>query len=283
MNNQKQLALAIQNYESVSGAVPENFRPSGSTFSLNNYITIGWMQGILPHVEQPGLFIRINRKLPSLTAQNLEVAMTPVAGFLCPTDVTNENGLMARRSDYYSGGANYESKALAVTNYKACSGYNWGWGNFAGVVSDAGKNAKDAQGLLRCNGLICSNTYGADPSDLTEAEANRTKYRQIEDGLSNTFAIGEAIPSFTPWDWWFGNNTAIAHCTGPLNKQMLLPDPLKDYNSWLEAFGFNSYHPGGGNFAMCDGASMFVSDNIDLTVYRNLSTVSAGEVAASTQ
>jgi prepilin-type N-terminal cleavage/methylation domain-containing protein len=283
INHLKQLATAIQTYESANRAVPDNVRPSGTTFQLNDYITIGWMQGILPHVEQAALFARINRKLPSLTAQNLEAALTPMPAFLCPSDVTHEGGLLAKRSDYYSGGANYEAKPLAVTNYKASSGSNWAWGLYAGTKTDAGKNALETHGLLMCNGLICSNTYGTPPSNLTDAEANRTKYRQIEDGLSNTFAVGEAIPAFTPWNWWFGNNTAVALCTNPLNKQMLLPDPLADYNNWLEAFGFNSYHPGGGAFAMCDGSAVFVNDSIDLAVYRNLSTISAGELTASTQ
>jgi prepilin-type processing-associated H-X9-DG protein len=130
--------------------------------------------------------------------------------------------------------------------------------------------------------LICSNTFGAAPSVLADAKANRTKFKQIEDGLSNTFAVGEAIPAFTQWNWWFGNNTAVAECAGPMNKQLLLPDPLADFDFWPEAFGFNSYHPGGGNMAMCDGSVAFVLDNLALDVYRNLATVSAGEVASIT-
>jgi len=282
VNNMHQIALAIQTYDSAKGGVPENFRPSGDTFNLNNYITIGWMQGILPHIEQGSLFSRIDRKLPSLTAQNLEVAKTPVPAFLCPSDFSNEGGLMARRSDYYSGGANYESKPLAITNYKACSGSNWEWGDFAGVKTEGGKNAGKTHGLLWCNGLICSNTYGAAPSIRVDAESNRSKFKQIEDGLSNTFAIGEAIPAFTPWNWWFGNNTGVATCAYPMNKQTLLPDPLADFNFWPEAFGFNSYHPGGGNMALCDGSVAFMLDNVDLTVYRSLATISAGEVASAT-
>jgi prepilin-type N-terminal cleavage/methylation domain-containing protein/prepilin-type processing-associated H-X9-DG protein len=283
VNNMKQIALGIQNYESANRAVPENVRPSGQTFNLNTYITIGWMQGILPHIEQGPLFARINPKLASLSGQNLEVAKTVIAGFLCPSDFTNEGGLMARRSDYYSSGPNYETQPLAVTNYKACSGSNWEWGDFAGVKTDSGKNANKTNGLIECNGLICSNSFGAGPSVLADAKSNRTKFRQIEDGLSNTFALGEAIPAFTPWNWWFGNNTAVALCTSPLNKQMLLPDPMWDFGVWSEAFGFNSYHVGGGNMAMCDGAVVFVTDNVDLTVYRGLATISAGETVSLTQ
>ncbi len=282
-NNARQLALAIHNYESSKRAVPENFRPSGNTFNLSNYITIGWMQGILPYVEQGPLFARINQKAPSLSGPNLAVALTVIPNFLCPSDQTNENGLLAKRSDYYSSGADYESKPLAVTNYKACSGSNWNWGDFAVVMTTGGKNASSPDGLLHCNGLICSSTFGGAPSVLADADANRTRFKQIEDGLSNTFAIGEAVPAATPWNWWFGNNTAVATCALPMNKQVLLPDYLADYAYWTEAYGFNSWHPGGGHMAMCDGSLTFVADSIDLNVYRSLSTISAGETASLNQ
>jgi prepilin-type N-terminal cleavage/methylation domain-containing protein len=101
VNSSKQIALAIHNYESANGAVPENFRPSGTTFE-SDYVTIGWMQGILPYIEQQALFSRIDRKLPSLTGVNLEVARTPIAALLCPSDSTNNGGLMTRRSDYHN-------------------------------------------------------------------------------------------------------------------------------------------------------------------------------------
>lgn len=283
INNLKQLALAIQTYESARGQTPENSRPSGTTFNLADYITIGWMQGVLPHIELSAMSNQINRKLPSLTGQNLVIAMTPVPAFLCPSDMTNEGGLLARRSDYYMSGPDYETKPLAVTNYKACSGMNWEWGDFAGVISTAGRNAYETDGLLLCNGLICSNSRGSGPSDASEAKKNRTRFKQIEDGLSNTFAVGECIPSFTPWNWWFGNNTSVANCASPMNKQVLLPDPMWDFGLWPEAFGFNSYHAGGGIMAMCDGSATFINDSIDLSVYRSLSTISAGEVASVTQ
>ena len=119
VNSSKQLALALQNYESAKGAVPENFRPSGRTFE-NDYVTIGWMQGILPYIEQQALFSRIDRKLPSLTGANLEVARTPIPALLCPSDSTNNGGLMTRRSDYHSFSnlRGFDGDSLAVTNYK---------------------------------------------------------------------------------------------------------------------------------------------------------------------
>jgi prepilin-type N-terminal cleavage/methylation domain-containing protein/prepilin-type processing-associated H-X9-DG protein len=285
VNSSKQLALALQNYESANGAVPENFRPSGRTFE-SDYVTIGWMQGVLPYIEQQTLFSRIDRKLPSLTGVNLEIARTPIPALLCPSDSTNNGGLMTRRSDYHSFSnlRGFDGDSLAVTNYKVSSGSNWNWGDYPGNFSTAGKNAHDANGLLKCNGLICSNSFNEPPTpDPAVAEDNRTKYRQIEDGLSNTFAIGEAIPSFTAWNWWYCNNASMATCAVPLNTQTRNPPVdalLSSATQWAYTMSFNSAHPGGGNFAMCDGSVTFVTDEIDVGIYRTLATISGGEIAS---
>jgi prepilin-type processing-associated H-X9-DG protein/prepilin-type N-terminal cleavage/methylation domain-containing protein len=279
----KQLVLGIHSYESAHKAVPKNLRPSGTTWDLNTYITIGWIQGVLPYIEQQALYSRIDRELPSLINQNLEVARTPIPILLCPSDATNEGGLLPRRSDYQdpSNFRAYDSNPLAVTNYKACSGSNWAWGDFPGNFSIAGKNANDTHGLLRCNGLICSNSIETTPTpDLSICDANRTRFRQVEDGLSNTFAVGEAIPSYSAWNWWFGNNSSTSTCAIPLNTQTHMP-PLEDNRSpfeWSRNMSFDSFHPGGANFAMCDGSVKFVTDEIDYSAYKALATISGGEI-----
>jgi prepilin-type processing-associated H-X9-DG protein len=47
-----------------------------------------------------------------------------------------------------------------------------------------------------------------------------------------------------------------------------------------QVFSSRSHHAGGSQVAMCDGAVRFVSNNIDLTVWRNLSTSRGGEVVS---
>jgi prepilin-type N-terminal cleavage/methylation domain-containing protein len=288
VNNVKQIVLSLNTYESTHKRVRKNFRPSGTTWNLTDYITVGWMQGILPYVEESALHDRIDPKLPSLTGTNLEVARTPIQTFLCPTDATNGNGLLGRRSDYIepSNFRAYDANQLAVSNYKACSGSNWAWGDYPGIFSISGKNKHDTNGLLKCNGLICSNSFDTPPTpDVSAAEANRTKFRQVEDGLSHSFAIGECIPSFSAWCWWFGNNSSTATCAIPLNTQTRMP-PLDDNRSpveWARNMSFNSLHPGGSNFGNCDGSVTFVTDEIDVKVYRALATISGGELTSVSQ
>jgi prepilin-type processing-associated H-X9-DG protein len=40
-------------------------------------------------------------------------------------------------------------------------------------------------------------------------------------------------------------------------------------------------HTGGGHFALVDGSVKFVSDNVDYTIYRNMSTMMNGETPSS--
>ena len=53
--------------------------------------------------------------------------------------------------------------------------------------------------------------------------------------------------------------------------------PIPDV--WSLVMGFRSRHPGGATFCLADGSVHFVSETIDRTLYRALSTKDGGEVA----
>jgi len=163
-----------------------------------------------------------------------------------------------------------------VTNYKACSGSNWAAGIPAWnpVRSTKGKNANQTDGLNLGNGILCSNQLNANPP---------TRVRDVTDGTSQTFAIGEALPITTQWNWWYNWNAVTATCAIPLN-QLLKPLPttgaVPTQADWPNNYSFASKHTGGGHFAMADGSAKFVSENIDLNLYRALATISAEEVTS---
>ena len=286
-NNMKQIALAFYNYHDTFTVFPVNYSLRGfagngalppNTNDGPGIINAGrsWLQFILPYVDQGPLYNKIDFSgvgggWPGLfvnNPNNQEIAKTVLPVYLCPSDDGNNNGRLGgtgptNRSDY-----NPANVQWAVTNYKACAGSNWGWGLPAWnpVNTARGRNAGSNDGLNLGNGILCSNQTGVN---------GPTRVRDVIDGTSNTFAAGEALPAFSRWNWWYNPNAVTATCAIPLNRSVKLPPNVGD---WPNNYGFNSRHAGGGHFAMLDGSARFVSENIDINLYRAAATVSAEEV-----
>ena len=281
-NNLKQLGLAFHNYESATKSFPINYATRGKLGFPNNGPGIAnsgrsWLQMVLPYIEQTPLYNNIDFTVglqPKSSAattpvgRNRLVAATIVPTFLCPSDDSNEGGRLLSRSDLNETSA--PADAWAVTGYKAYAGSNWNAGLFAWVNSGAtgvgGKNAGQSDGLNLGNGVICSNQTNVNGT---------TRMRDVTDGTSNTFIIGEAMPGWSQWNWWYNPNAVTATTAIPLNRVLRV---AKNIGDWPNNYAFASRHVGGGQFASADGSVRFVSDNIDTVTYRALATISSGEI-----
>jgi prepilin-type N-terminal cleavage/methylation domain-containing protein/prepilin-type processing-associated H-X9-DG protein len=263
-NNLRQLAIAMHNYHDVQLAFPINYRPvAGGTYS--------WMQAILPFIEQANLYQQITIGGTVSLANNTQVANTPIKTFRCPSDGLTRNGMMNNASD--GGGTK------AVTNYKASCGAAWTW-VIVNLDNARWPNDNPPNALLHCDGLLCSNSYSSPATLPADLMKNMTRFSTITDGTSNSFAIGEAIPAWSQWCWWYNQNAAVATCGIPLNYRRGI-DKLDQFaSSWQRNYSFYSLHPAGANFAMCDASVRFVPDNISTVTYRALATVEAGETIA---
>lgn len=268
-NNVRQIGIALHNYHDVFQAFPINYRPKGTT-GATDYATWSWMQGILPFIEQGNLYNTLSVSERMSLANNLKAAETPIKTYLCPSDGLTRNGMMSGRSD--GGGTK------AVTNYKACSGAAWNW---AFVNTNNMRWPNDGNGLLHCDGLICSNSYSSPPTLQADLMKNMTRFSTIGDGTSNTFSIGEAIPAWSAWTWWYCQNAAVATCAVPLNYKRGVEKLEASVSNWNRNYSFYSLHPSGANFGMTDASVRFVPDNIDLVVYRALATTEGGEAVAN--
>lgn len=121
-----------------------------------------------------------------------------------------------------------------------------------------------------CNGIFWRTTY----------IKGGVKLRQIVDGTSKTFLIGEASPidnNSPAWssdgDWAITSieinfdQEVSEFCINPGSREC-----------WTRSRGFKSKHPGGVNFGYCDGSVSFVTDSTNHLVYRAASTRSGEEV-----
>ena len=269
-NHIRQISIALHNYHDTYTAFPINWR-SGSWAGWNED-TCGqsWMVRILSFLEQGNLQDQVQWGVRE--RDNRAISTTVIPTFVCPSDSTSEGrrGIEQRRanaSNTNPNGINMGHRR-AVTNYKACAGNNWGWGRWR-YRQPGGRFANSWNGLDAGNGFICRRNR--DQPILTAMS-------DIADGTSGTFALGEAVPRWCTHTWWYWFNGTTATTAIPLNAPPRPGRTLEqDWGNWPDNYSFMSRHPGGGHFAMLDGSARFVSDTINLQVYRDLGSIQGGE------
>jgi hypothetical protein len=147
--------------------------------------------------------------------------------------------------------------------------------------------------LFRKKELGAPKECGADRGWLSA-----TRFRDVTDGTSNTIAIGEIAFEIGGWGrgaisagpggggdgggggsqgfgravvrWW---KAAPACATPGMN-----PPETSCLGSVERRFQFSSRHPGGCNFTLPDGSARFVSETVDLNVFKGVITRDGGEV-----
>jgi prepilin-type N-terminal cleavage/methylation domain-containing protein/prepilin-type processing-associated H-X9-DG protein len=254
-NNLKQLALACHGYNDTAGSLPVN--GAQATYNMNG-ANWSWLARILPNIEQGNLYNSLG--IPNATLGNQAGLATAVKTFLCPSDEAINGKPRLNTADI--GGT------VGQTNYKGVCGSNWAWGTYAIGGSNGGNGLDAGNGIFyRTDGV--PGTGGHGPISLNA----------IKDGTSNTFMIGEDIPSINQWCAWPYSNAATGTCAIPPNNAMMAGQPgFNNTGDWPDIYSFRSWHDGGLQFAYADGHVSFVSASIDLTLYRGLATYNGGEL-----
>lgn len=293
-NKLKQLALACHNYHDTYQRFPLNYSHSGLMNSEEKGTS--WMTNVLPFIEMGSMYDQIDFNFglsndPRNVGQwdtaptigsNPWIATQAVDAFQCPSDGTSDDGKRGGR-------ANISANLVAgINNYKGVTGSNWNWGTW---IVTSGVHAATPWGVNGTNGLD-----GLDAGNgiffrgHNTSRPCRTKMAAITDGTSNTYMIGEAIPAFCTHTWWWWYNGSTATCAIPPNARAQdgncqtgnrIADLICAAGDWTNNYSFMSMHPGGLQFAYADGSVSFVSDNIDLNLYRSYGTMSGGEVTSS--
>jgi prepilin-type N-terminal cleavage/methylation domain-containing protein/prepilin-type processing-associated H-X9-DG protein len=264
-NNLKQLGLGCHNYESSFKMFPISItynRITGSPAEVNGK---GWIVSVLPYIEQQALY---NQFVPFFKgdfygspvgginhADCLPLMQTQLAELMCPSDPS-----VQELSDVQY---QWSPKKVALTSYKGCLGHGIMGGAWASINKE-GSSASDCHNSAKCPGIFWRHNH-----------QSPTRIRDITDGTTHTFLIGEDVPKHNNHSTAFYSNGDYASCHAPLNYMPTPPDP----NNWPLVMSFRSMHPGGANFCLCDGSVNFIAETIDTVIYQSLSTKAGGETA----
>lgn len=251
-NNLKQIGLALHMYHDSLRGLPPGWIANHPTSQKPYWLGVpgwGWASLILPFLEQGNVSNnQIDFRRPMLDSFHDQVRTTSIPAYICPSDTGStvfELSPGPMPAPNYATG--FTSTLVPKTNYV---------GVFGTVrMIDAGCPMGECIG----NGsFVLQRSF---------------RFRDISDGLSNTFVIGERNSEFSP-STWLGVFAGAAHAPGRIVAVAETPP-----NSELTpAFTFSSFHSAGTHFLSCDGSVKLISENIDMLTYHALCTRSGGEV-----
>ncbi len=264
-NNLKQLGLALQNYEST-----HTMFPPGSTGHQRH----GLFSKILPYLEETAIYGQVDFQGDSLADPN---RYTVISAYVCPS--------YPYPSVAEAGTLPYFWLEGAYTTYQGVGGVN---PDASGATTVEPGVVMSGEGVT-----IYLSAAGDLPDNGLFAWRSQRRISQVEDGLSNSFAIGEFVhcngfgtlcsdPPGNVRPWVFGGTGEINNSPGSYAFKIAEHPPNSNIDRGF-GVGFNhlpmgSFHPGITQFVFADGSVHSIIDNIDFIVYQALATIDGGEV-----
>jgi prepilin-type N-terminal cleavage/methylation domain-containing protein len=254
------IGVGLHNYEGAFKRLPYGWDTRG----------LAWSGLLLPHIEQKPLYDQIVFQENGVGNWDAEpgnelILRNIISVYACPTVAQPEqdtsNGIEGR----------------AVGTYRAVS-------SSTATSDDAGTMVAGTKALefMNLEGVMFGCTG--------------VRFAEITDGTSNTLFIGESSTDnffnkdSQEMDYWYIGGPQHDPCTcnggtgGTEFTEVAGSTAVRINARWQPALSgylmevaFGSYHPGGAQFALGDGKVAFLSENIDLNLYKGLGTRNGGE------
>jgi prepilin-type N-terminal cleavage/methylation domain-containing protein/prepilin-type processing-associated H-X9-DG protein len=257
-NHIKQITLAAQNYHDTHRQLPAGCIVSNG---------LGWHVLILPFIEQQNLYQKFDFTSPGDHLANGQVGrgqlgFTKIKFYLCPSSQAERMMTPAPPNNMHA-----PDQMNGVSPYTTHYYVNMG-PKGQSVDGNTYELRNTGQGGFALQGVCdIESKYGL---------------KDVTDGTAFTFMMGEnsrhvAAEGSRFRNWVRGCQNATDHICGCRNfvngiNFLNVPSatPFNDYS-------MGSHHPGGANFSMCDGAVKFVSQSVDLGVYKSTASRNGNE------
>ncbi|WP_459554326.1 DUF1559 family PulG-like putative transporter [Lacunimicrobium album] len=298
-NNLKQFGIALHNYHDVTGTLP-----LGGTGADDSYPRVSWQVRILPFLEQAALYDQLDMagQLPAssystsparhrdvrfqILADGRQFRQVAIPGATCPSDSWGSVRNTWALGNYGASLGSQRASSNRHTGVPGCSPFEI----YAEKTTDWGTSSekKNISGIISRRGALI-------------------RFADINDGLSNTIAVGEVIPTCIDsrdvnmdrgsWSSCQSICNADATTITPINDctpcTVMGPNRRTSYqtcathdagnaypeSAWNFSHGFRSNHKGGSQFLLADGSVRFLSENIDHAgTYQRLGGRSDGQV-----
>ncbi len=248
-SNLKQIGLALHNYHETAGVFPPGVVHNEGQLASGGIAGWSWGTFLLPHLEQAALYKQLSPNTRTLDALLRDASLRPLAQtklpvFRCPTDDNIPLNTLRKFSTQEDDGTGtgttvhvYGNLAAGTSNYLGNIGTRWATPN------QWITNGRDPWGVIIPDGKV--------------------SIRQITDGTSNTFVVGER-DSTDEAGVWVGIRNYNAN--GNVGLTMALGVTSLKLNAGLSGGGdldyFSSRHAGGAHFLFVDGRVTFLNDSI---------------------
>jgi prepilin-type N-terminal cleavage/methylation domain-containing protein len=307
-NHLKQLGLALHNYHDTHRVFPAGYfswptsTGSGPTFAMIDPVTWdgapgwGWGSALLPFMDQASLASQLTGALPIWHPLNTDAVRAKLTTFLCPSATGGDDEFTVRDATGNPLLINGNPVVLGRSHYVASHGQESCWGECGAALT--GKIFTDIY-----SGTTTTITINGDVSKVADGpfyRNSKTRFRDVTDGTSNTVFLGEHSSKLSEKTWVGVVAGAFTHPN--LNSPENGPDAAATLTlvhagpsgGELDISGFPivhsvnfptlhvgqmfSEHEGGGQICLGDGSVRFISENVDLLLWAELSSIGEGEV-----
>ncbi len=250
INNQKQLGLALHNYHDTFNVFPPGWigvqsgRPNTEGPS-----GFAWASHLLPNLDQAPLYNQINFKASLLDSSNDIARKSVLAAFRCPSDPSTDTWQLGEE-----GNPTNILATLPTANYV---------GSFGSVGAEV---------LCIVAPFPASQCLG----DGVFSHNSKLRIADITDGMSNTVMLGEHR-SDKKLNWhstWVGLVPRGEEATA----RFLAVSDHTPNSPALHIDDFSSWHTGGVHLLFGDGRVRFLTQNVDLGIFRAIATRAGSEI-----